>query len=129
MMEYTYSSDVRPEASGLEMESTEVSQKPLLSNEQQLALISLIKADDPDTKQRLIAHNLRLVVNIAKRYCDHGVALYDLVREGVQGLIHALKNFELDGGFRFTAYARQCIRQSIECAIMRQNNHTLFVAS
>ena len=129
MMKYVYSSDVLPEVSELEMESTEALQKPLLSNEQQLALMSLVKAEDPATKQQLIAHNLRLVVKIAKRYSDHGVALYDLVREGVQGLIHALKNFELEGGFRFADYARQCIRQSIERAIMRQNNRMLFVAS
>ena len=128
-MKYVYSSDVLPEVSELEMESTEALQKPLLSNEQQLALMSLVKAEDPATKQQLIAHNLRLVVKIAKRYSDHGVALYDLVREGVQGLIHALKNFELEGGFRFADYARQCIRQSIERAIMRQNNRMLFVAS
>ena len=129
MIEYAYSSDALPEVSELEMASTEVLKKPLLSNEQQLALMSLVKADDPATKQQLIAHNLRLVVKIAKRYSDHGIALYDLVREGVQGLIHALKNFELEGGFRFADYARQCIRQSIERAIVRQKDHMFFAAS
>lgn len=128
MMEYAYSEEPRPEVDGLEKDTAEISPKLLLSTEQQLALMSLVKVDDPDAKQQLIAHNLRLVVNIAKRYSDHGVALYDLIKEGIQGLIHALKNFELEGGFRFAAYARQCIRHSIERAIMQQNNQTLFVA-
>jgi DNA-directed RNA polymerase sigma subunit (sigma70/sigma32) len=128
MIEYAYSEELKPEAGGFEIKSIEVSQQPLLSAEQQLALMNLVKENDPDAKRQLIAHNLRLVVNIAKRYSDHGVALYDLVREGVQGLIHALKNFELEGGFRFAAYARQCIRQSIERAIMRQNNYASFAS-
>lgn len=124
MMKYAFSEEVRPEVDGFGTEFTEILQKPLLSSEQQLALMSLVKEDDPDAKQQLITHNLRLVVNIAKRYSDHGVALYGLAREGVQGLIHALKNFELEGGFHFTTYARQCIRHSIESAIMCQNDHT-----
>lgn len=112
--------DVFLEVCGLGMASAEGTQNQLLSPHQQLALMSLVKAGDPDAKRQLIAHNLRLVVKIAKRYSSHGVALYDLVGEGVQGLIHALKSFELEGGFQFAAYARQCIRQSIERAITNQ---------
>jgi RNA polymerase nonessential primary-like sigma factor len=120
MTEYAYSENVLPETYGIEMEFTGVSQKPLLSAQQQLALMSLVKVDDPVAKQHVIAHNLRLVVNIAKRYSDHGVALLELVREGTMGLIHALENFELEGGFRFAAYAAQCVRHNIERAIMNQ---------
>jgi len=121
MTEYAYPENDLPEAFRLEMESTGNSQKSLLNTQQQLALMTLIKVDDPVTKQYVIAHNLRLVVNIAKRYSNHGVALLDLVSEGTMGLIHALENFELEGGFRFAAYAARCVRQNIERAIMNQS--------
>ena len=133
MLGYAYAEEVRPEIDGREidgheMKSTEVSYKPLLSAQQQLALMNLVKVDDPEAKQQLVAHNLRLVVNIAKRYSDRGVALLDLVREGNLGLIHALENFDLEGGFRFAAYAARCVRQNIERAIMNQGNQTSCVA-
>ena len=126
MMVYVNSEDVLHEVYGL---STEASLNPLLSHKLQLELINLVKVDDPDMKQKMITQNLRLVVNIAKRYGDHGVAIFDLIREGIQGLIHALKNFEREGGFRFAAYARQCVRQSIEHLILSQKNYPSFAKS
>ena len=130
MMTYTYLKDVLPEIYEFEIrkESIEVLEQPLLTAQQQLALLKLIKEDDPDKKQQVIAQNLRLVVNIAKRYSDRGVALFDLVREGTMGLIHALENFELEGGFRFAAYAARCVNQNIKQAIMSQNNQLVFDA-
>jgi hypothetical protein len=53
----------------------------LLNTELRLALISLIKADDFDAKQKMLARNLRLVANIAMRYVNRGVEFLDLVRE------------------------------------------------
>jgi RNA polymerase nonessential primary-like sigma factor len=128
MTEYTYLKDALPEVYGLEIGngSTDILLQPLLTTQQQLALLKLIKEDDPDKKQQVIAQNLRLVVNIAKRYSDRGVALFDLVREGTMGLIHALENFELEGGFRFAAYAARCVHQNIERAIMSQKIYCPF---
>jgi len=123
MMEYLSSEEFLPEVYGLEVASTEASPRSLLSTEQQLALMGLVRVSDPDAKRQVIAHNLRLVVVIAKRYSNHGVELVDLIRAGTMGLIHALKNFELEGGFRFASYARQCIRQCIERAITSQSIH------
>ena len=94
----------------------------LLNAEQRQALISLIKADGFEAKQKVIAHNLRLVAGIAMRYANRGVEFLDLVREGTVGLIHALDKFELEGGFRFAVYARLCIRDYIERAIMNRSN-------
>jgi DNA-directed RNA polymerase sigma subunit (sigma70/sigma32) len=128
MTGYAYLENVLPEVYGLEMESIEVSQKTLLSPQQQVALMNLVRVDDPDMKQKMITQNLRLVVNVAKRYSDHGVAFLELVREGIQGLIHALENFEREGGFRFESYAVQCVRRSIEHVIMNQNTHRSFAA-
>ena len=118
----SYLDDVLPEACGLEIESFEGFQKLLLSTQQHLALMTLVKIDDPEEKRQVIAHNLRLVINIAKRYGDRGVELLDLVREGTMGLIHALENFELEGGFRFAAYAARCVRRNIELAIVSRKN-------
>lgn len=69
--------------------------------------------------EKIISCSLRvaLVENIAKRYVNRGMALLDLIREGNLGLTHALKNFETEGGSRFSSYATRCIRQHIERAI------------
>jgi len=101
----------------------EIEQQLLLNSEQKQALINLIKADDFDAKQKVIAHNLRLVAGIAMRYANRGVEFLDLVREGTMGLIHALEKFELEGSFRFSVYARLCIRANIERAILNKNNY------
>jgi DNA-directed RNA polymerase sigma subunit (sigma70/sigma32) len=93
--------------------------KLLLSMEQQRALTGLIQDDEQDEKQKIIAHNLRLVVSIAKRYTNRGMELSDLVREGNQGLIHALEQFSSAKGFKFSIYATWCICQSIERAISK----------
>jgi DNA-directed RNA polymerase sigma subunit (sigma70/sigma32) len=94
--------------------------KFLLSMEQQRALTGLIKDDDQDEKQKLIAHNLRLVITMANRYTNRGMELPDLVREGNQGLIHALEQFESAKGFKFSIYATWCICQNIERALLKQ---------
>jgi DNA-directed RNA polymerase sigma subunit (sigma70/sigma32) len=99
-----------------------IEQELLLNAEQGLALINHVKIDEFDAKQEAISHNLHLVANVAKRYANRGVEFLDLVREGMIGLVHALDNFELEGGFRFSVYARLCIRENIERAIMNRNN-------
>ncbi|MDO8988901.1 MAG: sigma factor [Sideroxyarcus sp.] len=91
--------------------------KLLLSVEQQRALTRLIREDDPETKQKTIVHNLRMVVTIAKRYTNRGLDLFELVRAGNQGLIHALEEFESAKGFRFSIFSTWCISQSIEQAL------------
>ncbi len=119
-MEYTYPFDNVAKCCKTALESDVASQKLLLTNQQHHTLMNFISVDDPHEKQQLIAHNLSLVINIAKRYGDHGVALFDLIREGNRGLIHAMESFEFEGGFRFASYAARCVRQSIECTIMNQ---------
>lgn len=116
----TQSKDVLHEFYGLEIESNDDSKRLPLSNQQHQALMNLVKVDDPVTKRQVVAHNLLLVVNIAKRYSGHGVALLELIREGNRGLIHAMERFEMEGGFRFAAYAARCVRQNIEYTIMNQ---------
>ena len=90
--------------------------------EQQQALTNYIMNGDFDAEQKMIVHNLRRVVDIAKRYANCGVSFFDLVRENNPGLIGALEKFEVEGRFCFSAYATQCIRQYIERAITNRNN-------
>ena len=99
----------------------EIGREGLLTPDQERDLATRVRQGDFEARQKMIEHNLRLVVNIAKHYVNRGLSLLDLIEEGNLGLMHALEKFEPERGFRFSTYATWWIRQNIERAIMNQS--------
>jgi RNA polymerase primary sigma factor len=98
----------------------EIAAIPLLSREEEVALGRRVQAGDEAAKQRLIEANLRLVVQIARRYRNRGLPLPDLIAEGNVGLIRAVEKFDPDRGTRFSTYATWWIRQAVARALANQ---------
>ncbi|HYF98308.1 MAG TPA: RNA polymerase sigma factor RpoS [Coxiellaceae bacterium] len=99
----------------------EIGYRSLLSADEEIDLARRVGQGDLRARNQMIEANLRLVVKIARRYMQRGMALLDLVEEGNIGLMTAVEKFDPERGFRFSTYATWWIRQNIERAIMNQN--------
>ncbi len=86
---------------------------PLLSEEEEKALLKKVKEGDKEALKKIVLSNLRFVINIAKRYTGYSVLFSDLIAAGNLGLIEAAKKYDISKSVRFISYAVWWIKQSI----------------
>ena len=97
----------------------EIDEASLLTAQEEHDLGKLIiEQNDPWAREQLVRSNLRLVVNIAKKFGNRGMSLGDLIEEGNLGLLRAVDYFDPDRGTRFSTYAAWWIKQSIKRALL-----------
>lgn len=94
---------------------------PLKGAEEQEALEALERGEEA-AKQRLVEHNLRLVVYIARRFENTGINLEDLISIGTIGLIKAIGTYRLDKKIKLATYASRCIENEILMHIRKTSN-------
>ncbi len=91
---------------------------PVLPQSEVRKLITNFQRDgDIEVRNRIVTHNIGLVISIAKKYLGHGLDIDDLVNEGVIGMFRAIEKFDIGKGCQFSTYAVYWIRQSIRTAI------------
>jgi len=93
---------------------------PLLTHKEEIELAKKIKKGDEQARKKMIQSNLRLVINIAKRYMHLGIPLLDLIEEGNLGLMKAVAKFNHKKGYRFSTYGAWWIKQGITRSISEQ---------
>lgn len=98
----------------------EIRRSPLLTAAEEQELGKRIFEGDEAARTQMIEANLRLVVAIAKKYVNRGMAFSDLIAEGNLGLIRAVEKFDYRKGFRLSTYASWWIKQYIERAFVNQ---------
>lgn len=97
----------------------EIDEAALLTwDEEKELATAVLEENDPYARDRLIRSNLRLVVNIAKKFSGRGLTLGDLIEEGNLGLLRAVDTFDPDHGVRFSTYSSWWIKQSIKKSIL-----------
>jgi len=98
----------------------EIRKFPMLEPDEEFMLAKRYKEHaDPDAAQKLITSHLRLVAKIAMGYRGYGLPISEVISEGNVGLMHAVKRFEPDKGFRLATYAMWWIRAAIQEYVLR----------
>lgn len=107
----------RPVQSCVETYLSEIAQTPLLKAAEERELARRIRGDDDGdalaARNHLVRANLRLVVNLARKWAGHGVDLEDLIAEGNLGLFEAARRYDPARGTRFSTYATHWIKQAV----------------
>ena len=105
----------------LSMYLKDINKVSLLSRDEETDLALKAKAGDKAAKDKIVNANLRFVVNVAKKYQNHGLDLPDLISEGNIGLLTAVDRFDVSKGYHFISYAVWWIRQAILKAICEKS--------
>jgi len=95
---------------------------PPLKGAEELAALEALERGEETARQRLVEHNLRLVVYIARRFENTGTSLEDLISIGTIGLIKAVNTYRLDKKIRLATYASRCIENEILMHIRKTSN-------
>jgi RNA polymerase sporulation-specific sigma factor len=95
---------------------------PPLKGQDELDVIERMEAGDESAKQKLIEHNLRLVVYIARRFENTGINLEDMISIGTIGLIKAIGTYRRDKNIKLATYASRCIENEILMHIRKISN-------
>ena len=98
----------------------DVERYPLITPDEERALVSRMCKGDQSARDKLVNANLRFVIHVAKSFQNQGLGLPDLINEGNLGLITAARKFDPDKGCRFITYAVWWIRQNIHKALETQ---------
>ena len=93
-----------------------------MTGEKELECLQLLEEGDRDARDKLIVHNLRLVVYIAKKFENTGVPAEDLVSIGTLGLIKAINTFRLSKNIKLATYASRCIENEILMYLRKTNS-------
>ena len=109
------------ESNVLELYLKDINRVPLLTREEETSLAIEAAKGNKAAKDKIVNANLRFVVNIAKKYQNHGLDLTDLISEGNIGLLVAIDRFDVTKGYHFISYAVWWIRQSILKAICEKS--------
>lgn len=95
---------------------------PPLKGQDELDVLERVEAGDEAAKQKLIEHNLRLVVYIARRFENTGINLEDMISIGTIGLIKAIGTYRRDKNIKLATYASRCIENEILMHIRKISN-------
>lgn len=99
-----------------------------LTVEEELIVLNGLKNKDESAKVKLIEHNLRLVVYIAKKFSNTGLELDDLISVGAIGLIKAVHSFDVEKNIKLATYASRCIENEILMFIRKRNKRNFEIS-
>ena len=95
---------------------------PPLKGDQERSALEAMEQGDESARQKLVEHNLRLVVYIARRFENTGTHLEDLISIGTIGLIKAIGTYRMDKNIKLATYASRCIENEILMHIRKISN-------
>ena len=109
----------------LEKLLVEIGSSPLLTLEEELALLKVVqeKGTDCDEMKHLEKANIRFIVSVAVQYQRQGLTLEELIEAGTEGLRKGAIKYNFEADYKFIAYAVWWIRQSIIQAITEKKNN------